>query len=238
MSQRYVLFVLMISVAAAMSGCVTSEPVRWPDAFVDVDSISLSEQSGDKQTYVLLPVNPNTSTEDLRFKEVGAYVRRVLASNDFIETETDEKAKVAIYLDYGVGDPKTKVVALPTSTTSSYYGGMSGGWGISSGVGYVPTSYTIYTKFISLEARDAEIYRTQKKKRSLWQITATLDSQENDLRGALPFLVAAAKSYIGTNTEKKLTVKLYADDVAVLEVKGVRPKPTQPNREQTQSKQD
>ena len=84
--------------ALLVSGCATLQP----QFSVRVDSISGA--TADRDLYILLPGNKDTKAEDLQFKEYAAYANRALIKQGFVPAESLEKANIAIFLPYGVGD--------------------------------------------------------------------------------------------------------------------------------------
>lgn len=219
-----------------LSGCATTQP----QFEVRVDSIS-SEKT-DKNSYILLPGNKDTKAEDLQFKEYAAYVNRALIKQGFVPAESFEKANVAIFLVYGIGDPqehqysysiptwgKTGVSSSYTTGTISSYGGYGSYLGTTR---YTPTygvtgstthigSYTTYFRFMVLNAVDLDEYKKFKKEVQLWKTTVTSAGSSGDLRKVFPILVAASREYVGKNTGQKVEVNLFEEDERVMEIKGI-----------------
>jgi len=246
MSRGYVLLLALGAAAALMSGCATTGP-RF---HVNVDSIS-SEGSSVKKTYILLPGNKDTSAEDLQFKEFATYVHRALAAKGYVPADSIEKAELAVFLAYGIGDPTERLYSysLPVwgqtgVSSSTTFGTLStyGSYGTYSGTTtYTPTygvtgytshvgSYTTYFRFMLLDAYDLDTYRRQKKLSQSWRTTVTSTGSSGDLRRVFPILVAGSKSYLGSNTGQKVQVVLDEEDAAVLEIKGVEPKQAKPKQ--------
>lgn len=219
-----------------LSGCATMQPQFQ----VRVDSIS--GEKPDKKSYILLPGNKDTKAEDLQFKEYAAYVSRALIKQGFVPAESFEKANVAIFLVYGIGDPREHQYSysIPTwgqtGVSSSYTTGTVssyGGYGSYSGTTtYTPTygvtgstthtgSYTTYFRFMVLDAVDLDEYKKSKKEVQLWKTTVTSGGSSGDLRRVFPILVAASQQYVGKNTGQKVEVNLYEEDERVIEIKGI-----------------
>lgn len=235
MKLKIVMIPLWLSVLL-LSGCANMRP---PTFHVNVDSIGDAREN---KTYILLPGNKDTNPNDLQFKEYASYVNRALQEKGFIQAETFQEANVAIFLGYGIGDPREHqyTYSLPawgqtgvssaytTGTVSSY-----GGYGSYSGTTtYTPTygitgstthsgSYTTYFRFMLLDAIDLDEYRKSDKEVQLWKTTVTSSGSSGDLRRVIPILVAASKKYIGTNTGKKVKVELSEEDDQVKAVKGI-----------------
>ncbi|NKB24991.1 MAG: DUF4136 domain-containing protein [Kiritimatiellae bacterium] len=208
--------------------------MRPPVFHVNVDSIG--DARGNK-TYILLPGNKDTKAADLQFREYAAYVNRALQEKGFTPAETFQKANVGIFLGYGIGEPQEHqyVYSLPiwgqTGVLSSYRTGAFSSYGYCGTTIYTPTygvigstthssSYTTYSRFISLDAVDLDEYTKTEKEVQLWKTTVTSSGSSDDLRRVFPILIAASKDYIATNTGKKVKVKLLEEDARVMAIKG------------------
>lgn len=240
MSRGYLLLLGLVATAALISGCANQYQY-----YVNVDSLS-SEGSDTKKTYILLPGNKDTSVEDLQFKEFATYVHRALAAKGFVAGDSIEKAELAVFLAYGISEPREQLYSysLPIwgqtgVSSSTTFGRLStyGGYGTYSGtttytpsygvIGYTTHvgSYTTYFRFILLDAYDLETYRKQKKLSQSWRTTITSTGSSGDLRRVFPILVAASKAYLGSNTGGKVRVVIDENDAAVLEIKDVKSEP-------------
>ncbi len=235
MKLKIVIISLWFSVLL-LSGCANMRP---PTFYVNVDSIG---DAGSNKTYILLPGNKDTKPSSLQFQEYARYVNRALQEKGFIQAETLQEANVAIFLGYGIGDPQEHqyTYSLPTwgqtGVLSSYTTGTVssyGGYGMYSGTTtYTPTygvtgstthsgSYVTYFRFMLLDAVDLDEYRKSQKEVQLWKTIVTSTGTSGDLRRVFPILVAASKNYIGTNTGKKVKVKLLEEDAQVKAIKGI-----------------
>jgi len=223
-----------------LHGCAGITP---PSFIVNVDSLGNAKGN---TTYILLPANKGVEVNDLQFKEYATYVNRALSKKGFSLTGSFQKANVAIFLGYGIGDPKEHqyTYSIPTwgqtGVSSSYTTGMVssfGDYGSYSGTTtYTPTygitgsttqlgSYITYFRFMFLNAVDLDEYKKSKKQVQLWKTTVTSSGSSSDLRRVFPILVAASKDYIATNTGKKVQITLLEEDAQVLEIKGIVKKP-------------
>jgi len=126
---------------AVLSGCVATSP----KLIASIDSIGDAKEY---KTYILLPSNKGIKEDDLQFKEYAVYVNRALSKKGFILAESFQKADMAIFLGYGIGDPNTHqytysvptwgqtgVSSSTTNTNSRAYGSLNtyGNYGTYSG---------------------------------------------------------------------------------------------------------
>ncbi|MBW1921590.1 MAG: hypothetical protein JRI81_15395 [Deltaproteobacteria bacterium] len=177
----------------------------------------------------------------MQFKEYASYVERALTSAGYIRANDFKDARIAIFLSYGIGDPKEHLYSysLPVwgqtgISSSTTYGTITsyGSYGSYQGTTtYTPTygikgytshvgSYTTFFRFLILDAFDLKEYRRSKKVIEAWRTTVTSRGSSGDLRRVFPVLVAAAKPYIGTDTGKQVHITLTEQDKTVLEIKG------------------
>lgn len=238
MNMQRLVSVLLVLLTAV--GCVTMQPLRY---HVNVDSIN-DPTAPARTKYILLPGNKDTSTNDLQFKEYAAYINRALISHGLTPVETSEKADLAVFVIYGIGNPQEHQYSysLPVwgetgVSSSNTYGTLSmyGNYGTYSGTTtYNPTygikgytshigSYTTYFRFLVLDALDLAEYKQTKKEIQLWKTTITSTGSSGDLRRVFPFMVTASMPHIGTNTGQQIEVILEENDPAVLNVKGQAP---------------
>lgn len=231
---------VILSLFALLSGCAT---VRPPQIHVTVDSLSASTQASRKH-FVLLPGNKDTPATDLQFREYAAYINRALVSRGYVPAEGIEKADLAIFVVYGIGNPQQHQYSysIPTwgqtgISSSSTYGTLNtyGGYGTYRGTTtHTPTygitgstshigTYTTYFRFLVLDALDLSEYKQTKKEVQLWKTTITSAGSSGDLRRVFPYMVTASMPHIGTNTGQQIKVVLEENDPAVLNVKSQAP---------------
>jgi hypothetical protein len=178
----------------------------------------------------------------LQFKEFATYIHRALLAQGFTKAESLERAEIAIFLAYGIGDPQehSYTYALPVwgqtgVSSSTTFGTLKtyGSFGTYSGTTtYTPTygitgyatqvgTYTTYFRFMLLNAYDLDAYKKENKLSGVWKTTATSTGSSGDLRRVFPILVAASKQYFGLNTEQKIEILLEETSPAVIEIKGI-----------------
>lgn len=220
------LFSLMI--ALLLLGCA-------PRALqVQVDAISNPAVSDPGKRYLLKSGIANINENDLYFQEISRIVHRSLQQRGFSPVDKSDNAEIVILLNYGVGGGKTErytystpvydFVGGDTYTIQETTKDSTGKETTTTSRIYVPLttrvvgrdiregSYTTYTAYLLLEARDP---KADKDAPALWRATAEVTGPGNDLRGLMPVLAAALQPYLGENTGRVITLKLQPDDPQV-----------------------
>lgn len=234
--------VILASVVAAtfLSGCATT-PQRQGYT-VSVNGLA-AQASNSAVSFVILPGDTNVTATDLQFQEYAAFVERAMSQRGFSRAPSFESADMAIFLTYGIGEPKEHVYSysLPTFgqtgiSSATTYGNISGsayGSANYSGTTYYTPSYGItgysshsgtavtYTRRIFIEAVDLPTHRSQNKLLQLWKTAIVSVGSSGDLREVFPVMVGAASTYLGSNTGQVRTVTLHENDPRVLFVKGI-----------------
>lgn len=225
--------IVLLSVLTIIVGCAAGSKYN-----VTIDSIC-SPDTSTKKIYVLLPIAKDVGPNDLQFREFSSYVERALHSAGFVKAVNLNDANIAIFLNYGIGDPQDHQYSysLPvlgqTGVSSSTTLGSYRNYGTYQGTtAYTPTygvtgfttnvgSYTTFFRFIILDALDLEEFKRSEKVVQLWKTTMTSIGSSGDLRKVFPVLVAASRPYIGTNTGSQVDLTLDEENMAVLEIKGL-----------------
>ena len=231
-------FVFILMLILLMAGCASV-----PKYHVNVDSLQAPD-TDNRKSFILLPGNKNTSANDLQFKEYAAYINRALISRGFVPAESIETAQLAIFVVYGIGDPKQHQYSysLPVwgqtgVSSSTTYGTLStyGNYGTYSGTTtYNPTygitgytshvgTYTTYFRFLVLDALDLSEYKKSKKEVQLWKTTVTSTGSSGDPRRVFPVMVAASKPYTATNSGHQINIEIYENDPNIREIKSQAP---------------
>jgi hypothetical protein len=222
-----------------ISGCASTTA---PTFYVYVDSIS-SPKSQELKRYILLPNNQGVKSGDLQFQEYASYVEKALNSQGFTKANDFKDANVAIFLGYGIGDPKTHqyTYSMPTwgktGVSSSNTYGTVNSYGstatVSSTTTYTPTygvtgstshvgSYTTFNRYLSINALDLNQYKVNEEEKQIWKTQVMSSGSSGDLRRVFPILVAASRPYISVNSGQKIEVSLKEQDQQVLEIKGIK----------------
>jgi hypothetical protein len=223
------LTVCMFLLFGLLLGCALA-----PVYDIKVDSISGPDVSV-KKRYVLISGMKDISADDLLFKEYALYVNRAMTSAGYTKSDDSEHADIAVYLSYGIGDPKDNVssYSVPiwglssTSPSDALVGGPHPGittytptYGFTGSMTYIST-YTSFLRFIILDAVDLEQSAKSGKIVPVWKTTVTSLGSSWDLRRLFPILMAAARPYIGANTGHQVDVTLTEESKTVLEIKSL-----------------
>lgn len=225
-------FALLPLLALVLGGCATTYDFRV-DAISDPELIRAVGQA-----YVLIPADPDTNTNDLRFQESARYAEAALATEGYYRVGSPTEADMIVTLDAGVSDP----VTVSRRVSDPVYANMGGYYrtsmrpvrGADGGVRYVP--YTVwqapYTRYVGSIDRSESLTvypkrfamtafatdnsgATVEALPQLWSVVVINTNTSSDLRAYLPMLAAAAAQHVGGNTGKEVRVTLKADDPTV-----------------------
>ena len=96
---------------ALLSGCNTTYEM-------EVDAIT-NPALNDAESYVIVPRDPETDINDLRYKETVAYIKTALSGKGMYEALTAQDADMVVEVDYGMEPPRRefKVVEEPVFAT-------------------------------------------------------------------------------------------------------------------------
>lgn len=218
-----------------LAGCAVG-----PRYDVTVSAISDGQNSG--ETYALLPSDPDISPTSLQFREFAGYVERALAIKGYTPAENPEQADLAIFISYGIGDPRQHrysysmpVMGQTGVSSSSTYGTINtfGNTATYSGTTtYTPTygvvgyqqysgTKTTYFRHLSLTAFDLRHYNMTGEPLQIWRTTVGSRGIVNDLRRVFPILVAASLPYIGVDTGQNIRMVISERSPEVLKIKGL-----------------
>lgn len=182
----------------------------------DIDALATTDAQNRRQ-FMILPGNKDTSEYDLQFIEFKNHVEKALIKRGFIKAASLQAGDVVVYLSYGIGEPQVHQYAYDVPVWTGYgyypyYGRRYGYYprmGMMYGVGgYAQRleSYTLYRRYLMLDAYDATAYLNKQTPQQLWKISVQSMGQSNDLRLTLPFMVTAMQPYIASNTGQIVTV--------------------------------
>jgi hypothetical protein len=232
--------VLILGFTLLLSACTTGRSTQSQKVKFHclIDSIC-SETAHLKKKYILLPGNKGTNPEDLQFKEYAKYIHRVLQPRGYEQVTNPEEAQIAIFLAYGIGEPKEHQYTynVPTwgqtgiSSGSTYgtiynYGGMSTYSGTTTyqpqygitGSRQITGSYITYTRYMVLDAYDFEAFRESQKSIQVWRTNVISTGRTGDLRAVFPYLATASMYWIGENSGRTIESVLDLDDERVRKI--------------------
>ncbi|QPK65506.1 hypothetical protein IVG45_06640 [Methylomonas sp. LL1] len=177
----------------------------------DVDALTTADAQN-KQRFVILPGGKEVSEQDLQFIEFKTYVEKVLINRGFSKASSLRDGDMVLFLSYGVGAPQMYQYAyeVPVWNDMGYYPFYSRRYRYYPMMSTYYTqrieTYTLYKRYLSLDAYDMEAYLQQQTPRQLWKISVQSEGRSNDLRLTFPYMVTAMQPYIGTNTGHMLAV--------------------------------
>lgn len=233
---KNIFIILLVSIV--LTGCAST------GFSVNVDSISATK-SNELKRYILVPSNEGITPDNLQYLEYAGYVERALTTQGFVKATDYNDANVAIFLGYGIGEPKTNqyTYSVPTwgktgIASSNTYGTVNT-YGntatVNSTTTYTPTygvtgstthtgSYTTFTRYMILSALDLNQYKINEQQKQVWRTSVISTGSSGDLRQVFPVLVAASRPYLSKNTGKQVNVLIKEQDRSVLEIKGIEDK--------------
>jgi hypothetical protein len=217
-----------------IQGCTTS-----PELSVNIDSIA-TKNPDQNIKYVMFSGMEKVSSDDLQFQEYSRYVENALQSKGYKKSESIENANVAIFISYGIGEPKqhqftysvpvygkTGIASSNTYGTVNSYGNRANyntsttytpSYGVIGATTQVGTT-TTYTRFLQIDALALEPNKKTKPEKNLWKTTVTSTGTSNDLRRVMPVMVAGSSEYIASNTGKIVTIDIKENDNRVSGIK-------------------
>jgi len=232
-----VFLVLQFFVCSAFGQNYT-EPLHSSKINVSVDAYaSYNYQKGSK--VFLLCNDPDIYPDDLRNIEFEKLLKKLLAPQGYVFTESVDNADVVIFYQYSISAPQqyvhtslvpvwgnTGVVSSQTHTKTTFSGKTyqettyQQGYGVV-GQQAVSNTVTTYIRSISFSAYDNNVYKSTGKNKMIWSVDLTSEGSTNDLRYVMPYMLAASENHIGTNTGKKITETIANDmaDVRVIKLR-------------------
>jgi hypothetical protein len=209
----------ILAIALSLNGCMYK---IW------VSGLGSSLDAGFR--FVVLPMGEGLRANDLQFQEYASYIIYALAGKGYEHVEALEQADVAVFLDYGIGNPEQVAytyafpVYVPGSTTT--VSGYSSGTGAITATATTKPTYktktgtgtrTQYTRRLVLDVVDVRQYLQTEEVVSVWKTTVTSTGKSGDLRTVFPYLVYAAVPHLGKDTGKALKVTITDGDLKVLD---------------------
>jgi hypothetical protein len=214
---------LLLVILPLLSGCTSAYNFRV-DALASPAAASL-----DNKTYVFRSGDPSIAADDLRFMETTMMVERALAERGYRRAAKEADATLLIFVEARMSGPlaATETWSDPVYLRSAGYSHVVrtpvyGADGkvtsyVSSRV-YIPPQtefagyvnrqrqITVFEKGLYLSARLRK--EDGAAGSELWTLSVITQDQSSDLRGYLPYLLAAAHPYIGQRTEGQVIVSI------------------------------
>lgn len=213
-----------------MVGCFPQ--AKTPTVLMSVNSFS-SPNANLYRSYVVLPLEQRVQASDLEFQEYAGYLRKALAQRGLAEARTFEEASLAIFLGYGVGEPREHVysysvpvwgqtgVSASHTTTQAYdFGGFTTA---NSRTTYQPSygvtgyrqevgSYTTFSRYAIVSAVDVGQYKERQAIAEVWKTTIVSVGESGDLRAAMPFMVSGATAFLAESSGGYVPRSIPVDD--------------------------
>jgi len=213
---------LVILAAGLLGGCTTTYRVQ-------VDALANPALATARRTYAFTTADRNAKMAgELRYGEVLRRVERALAARGFQAVDPGA-AELNIFVDFGVGDPVTRIYTFSTPIYAELGGGYAtltrqttdaaGKTTTTTETVRVPGTYervgtdvstnsvTTYRKHLRLSARLRETGVRPEAGREVWTVTAVCDDQVADLRAALPLMAEALTPFIAADTGRAIIVE-------------------------------
>jgi hypothetical protein len=212
---RLVCHAAAFALAIALTGCATSHQVH-------VDALARPRAA--TASYVLKSSGPLAEADSLRAQELSAQVRAALGSRGLHEAPPNTTPDVVVELDCGVNSLPQQLKRIPgpldrlepwvipservqagidengkpiyvkreiIKTSSGYYE-------------FVP----MYEKYLRISAHENAAPAAGRPPEEIWRVDASVEDESQDLRKALPVLVAATIGHIGNDSHGQKTVRI------------------------------
>jgi hypothetical protein len=223
--------IVILAVSVWLGGCANSFTVQ-------VNAIAKSSLPEQQQVrYVLVSGMEKIDKDNLFYREYSAYFDHVLQGHGFTKVAERRDANTEIRFEFGLseGRPGISMQSWPiyettgpetititerssdgSSTTRTLY--------IPPRITRVGTStetrsYTLFTHVASLQARP--INDQGDAGEVLWMIQISSTEETNDQRLLMPYLAAAMRDFIATNTGQQAILDIRHDDPYVVELRGL-----------------
>ncbi|MFH1933551.1 MAG: PDZ domain-containing protein [Pseudomonadota bacterium] len=206
------IFTILVLLAG---GCATTMPVGPTGRYtVNVNSITNADIDLKDKTYILLSSLRNVNENDLQFKEFARYIANALSKTGYKRVDSIKNANIIIGMAYGIGNPKTETSTQIYTTSTGYSYPIGWTWiHVPPQTEKVTTKTTTYMRYLILEAFDSKDKQSQ-----VWKTTVKSEGTGNDLRVALPHMIAASIFEFGTNTESNRQKIMYENAARVLDI--------------------
>jgi hypothetical protein len=226
---------IVLIFTALLSGCATMK-TPFPGRVINssqfklaIDSIAAPEAASKGKAYVLISGIKDVKDDDLEFRVLSRYAETALSQGGYRRVASDKEADLLVRFTYGMGNPQ---VTTTTYTTSTGYAYPVGDMWFTVPGRTSTTQVNDYPITIILEAYDLK----SQNKSPLWKTTVTGRSRvPNNVEGGIfvvhyydirefriqvPYMLAGASGYIGTDTGSTTYVVVRGDDPRVQAIMG------------------
>lgn len=204
-----------------------------------VDAVN-NPEGRELKSYKLISSNPKVPENDLVYKESANFVKKALYGNGYYEASEGAKAELIIGLEYGIGEAQTRLERDMEPVYAVVHGrnevirirdtGSNGKVSYRTAIvrnprrheivdyrtSYIPT--TFYKKYLTLKAWVNDDKFTANPEQA-WTVDVENKDGSDDLRKYMPLMTAAAMTYMGENTQKKIILSIKESDEIVVFVK-------------------
>jgi hypothetical protein len=221
-------FLFLIAILLVFSSCTTLTNVYRTSSYVGVelDSYSNKENLPAKKVALMVCNNENIPKHDLKNLELESYIKKVLQSKGYSFTQNNEEANIIIFYEYGISDPNVYVServvpiwgqtgirsAHTTYTGSSKHTTYTPSYG-TIGSNVVTDTEITYVRWANISAFDADYYRKTGEDKMLWLTEIKSEGTTDNLRSIFPYMLVAAREYIGQSVTNRVSVNIPADPI-------------------------
>jgi hypothetical protein len=227
-------FLILAVAIFALSSCTTiSESFHvFERVHVGLDTYSNQENTTGKKIAMIACNDESISKHDLKNQEFEKYLKKILAPKGYSFTDSSDTANVVIFYEYGISDPKiytsqevipvwgqTGVSSSKTETRTDFSGRpyahttYEPSYGVV-GSNVVTNTEIKYMRWANVSAFDADYYRKTGGNKMIWLTEMRSEGETDDLRMMLPYLLTAARKYIGENHTNRINITLNSDPVS------------------------
>lgn len=239
-------YLLGAIIALALTGCNTTYEM-------EVDAITNPTMT-DADSYIIVPRDPETDVNDLRYKETVNYIKTALSGKGMYEALNAQDADMIIEVDYGMEPPRReyKVVEEPVFATIQQpdsiqtvtqrdpatgrmitYTVRVPGARSRELIGYQERLIAVIVneKYMELTAKENLLEATgDVPAQEIWSVRVKNYDESDDLREYLPIMAASVADYVGEDTGTNHSVRLKEKDEVVQFIKrGINKKPENAN---------
>jgi hypothetical protein len=166
---------------------------------------------------------------DLEFQEASGQLRNALKVSGFnVGSSVNDPPDVVVLTEFGISEPKVSTdiqtanrgawVEKPTGLKDASGKPVVSRTYETVGTSVQASTTTTYVRRLTAVAYDFRAYK-QGQQVQLWKVSATSEGPSNDLRTALPVLMAAARPYFGKSSGKQVSVTLKENAPEVVAVR-------------------